>query len=343
MTDPSKQFYDTDTKTLITGIQIAKGSNTPQVVIALRDGVLTEQTADDYKDYRELIVPPMQHAEGEVVDLFINKDLTSDFVTEAQSIGVDSVVGMIITWAGAAGTDVDTKVSLEVNNVQDEMDGGWNIITPDAFLAVTDGTASDGFEGGIRFSFWRLRYTKGAGMTGGTVSCKVHIVDSGGSVGMRVLSKAAFSSAPGSGAIAWSATGIQGENIAIVEDIETLISIINMPFDGYNSDGIIFDPANNWIDVSAIDNNAWITIVVSYLGISGDADITPSFRIINDRNAIGTYFAAHGQTSKLKNGKKTSYSCEAFNGGADVLQVYVETDKNETLTIEGIRIKIDLP
>jgi len=143
--------------------------------------------------------------------------------------------------------------------------------------------------------------------------------------------------------LAWSATGTHEQNKAIVQDTETLIEIISLPFASYNADDIIFDPAKNWIDISGIDNNAWITIVVSYLGVIGDADVTPSFRIFPDRNDLLTYFTLHGQSSKQKNGKASSYSSEGFNGGGDVMQVYVETDKNETLSVEGIRVKIALP
>lgn len=141
----------------------------------------------------------------------------------------------------------------------------------------------------------------------------------------------------------WSATGNQEQNKSIVQDTETLIEIINTPFASYNASGVVFDTDDNWIDVSGVDVNAWITLRTTYLGILGDADVTPSFRIIPDRNDLNTYFSVHGQSSKQKSGKTSSYIVEGFHGGADVLQVFIETDKNETLSVESISIKIDLP
>jgi hypothetical protein len=143
--------------------------------------------------------------------------------------------------------------------------------------------------------------------------------------------------------LVWAATGNQEQNIVIVQDIETLINIVNTPFASYNASNVIFDTANNWIDISGIDNNAWLEVIVTYLGVNGDADITPSIRLMNDRNDLNTYFATHGQTSIQKNGKTSSYSVKGFNGGTDVLQVYIETDKNEILSVKSIRINITLP
>lgn len=152
------------------------------------------------------------------------------------------------------------------------------------------------------------------------------------------------SSASGNGAkLVWSATGSQEQNKVIVQDTETLIEILNMPFASYNASNVLFSTSDNWIDVSGIDSNAWITVIVSYLGVIGDADVTPSFRLYNDRNDLNTYFSIHGQSSKQKNGKLSSYLAGGFDGGTDVLQVFIETDKNETLSVESIRIKIDLP
>jgi len=149
----------------------------------------------------------------------------------------------------------------------------------------------------------------------------------------------------GSGAskLLWLATGDQEQNKAIVQDAETLIELNNDIFASYNSSGVTLDLVNNWIDVSSIDNNAWITLIISYLGVLGDADVTPSIRLIPDRNDLSTFITVHGQSSKQKNGKTSSYTVEGFDGGTDVIQIFVETDKNETLSIKGVRLRIDLP
>lgn len=154
-----------------------------------------------------------------------------------------------------------------------------------------------------------------------------------------------FDPASGNGAskLVWAATGAQEQDIVIVQDTETLLDIINMPFADFNASSLIFDTTNDWIDVSGIDDNAWIMIRTSYLGVIGDADVTPSFRLIPNRNDLNTYTVIHGQSSKQKNGKASSYLQAGFNGDTDVIQLFVETDKNETLSVISITVKIDLP
>lgn len=148
---------------------------------------------------------------------------------------------------------------------------------------------------------------------------------------------------PSQSKLAWSTTGDQEQNMVIVQDTETLIELINQPFIELNASNIIFDTVNNWIDISGVADKAWLTVVTSYLGVLGDADVTPSFRLYPDRNDLNTFFTAHGQSSTQKNGKTSSYTTEAFNGNADVMRIYIETDKNETLSVKSIRVKIDLP
>ena len=155
--------------------------------------------------------------------------------------------------------------------------------------------------------------------------------------------KLGFDNASAGAKLIWLATGIQEQDKAIVQDTPTLIEILNQPFASFNAENVLFDTVNNWIDVSGVDNNSTIEIRSTYLGVLGDADVTPSYRIYPDRNDLNTYLTIHGQSSKQKNGKTSSYLAKSFHGGTDVIQIFIETDKNETLSIESITVFINLP
>jgi len=143
--------------------------------------------------------------------------------------------------------------------------------------------------------------------------------------------------------LVWSSTGPQGQEIAIIAATPTLVEIPNAPFAEYNSECVSFDIVNDWIDVSAVPADAWITIRASYIGTTGTAEITPSFNLIPDRNDLNTSFIIHGQSSIQKSAASSSYITEGFLGDTDVIQVFIETDKNETISVQGLSIQIHLP
>ena len=140
----------------------------------------------------------------------------------------------------------------------------------------------------------------------------------------------------------WLSTIETSPNQVLVQDTPTLIPISGQPFREYNLNGkASLDIVNNWIDVSGLSKDCWMTVRVTYQGVTGAADMIPSVRAIPDRNALGTFFTVHGQSSRQKNGRTSSYITELFKGDADVLQISLETDANETLKVVSISIKME--
>lgn len=153
--------------------------------------------------------------------------------------------------------------------------------------------------------------------------------DSGGStVGVTILR--------------WLATSETGANVVIPQDTPTLIPLNAQPFNEFNIDSkLSLDLVNNWVYFTGISDNAWITVRATYQGITGDADMTPSIRFYNDKTNLSVFDEVHGQTSKQKNTKTSSYLAEGFKGSAEVMQIYLETDKDETVSFRSLSIKIE--
>ena len=154
-----------------------------------------------------------------------------------------------------------------------------------------------------------------------------------------------FNHAPGSGAVIlrYAATDDSSAvSIALPKDVETLLPLSAEPFKIFNDEGkFSFVLASNWIDVSGINENAWITVRLSFLGQTGDADMIPSMRFINDKTDLSTYTSIHGQQSKQKFGRLSSFIIEGYHGGAEVIQLFLETDKIEVVFLQSITIKIE--
>ena len=141
----------------------------------------------------------------------------------------------------------------------------------------------------------------------------------------------------------WASNNQEGEpDLTIPSDTPTLLPLVNAPFASFNTDKkMAFDLANDWVDISGLKSNSWVTVRLTFLGVSGNADVTTSVRLIPDRNDLNTYFTIHGQTSRQQNGKTSSYILEFYNGNVDVLQFFIETDKNESIGFVSLTVKIE--
>lgn len=138
----------------------------------------------------------------------------------------------------------------------------------------------------------------------------------------------------------WAATSETSPPLDIIQDTETLIALSEQPFMSHNASVVLFNTIDNWIDISGVSDNSWVTVRATFIGINGDADVTPSIRLFDDSSDLDTYVSIHGQSSKQKNTKTSSYIMEFFKGSANVLQIYVETDKNETLDNIALSIQV---
>lgn len=95
-----------------------------------------------------------------------SESLASDFETDVQETSTNANISVVVQWSGLAGADDDTKMSLQINNVADPVDGGWQDYSPDSNFALSNGAGTDGFEGLMPFPFWRIKYVKSAANAG---------------------------------------------------------------------------------------------------------------------------------------------------------------------------------
>jgi len=101
-----------------------------------------------------------------VKNIFVNQDLDSDFETDVQETSTNANISVVVKWTDLANADADTKMSLQINNVADPVDGGWQDYSPDTNFVLSNGAGTDGFEGLMPFPFWRLKYVKSSASAG---------------------------------------------------------------------------------------------------------------------------------------------------------------------------------
>lgn len=112
-----------------------------------------------------------------ITDITQGNSVGADFTSNVIAISTNALVCIIFNWQSIANADVDTKVTLEVNNVKDPADNGWVALSSNSFINITDGNGVDGWEGVMNAPYIRFKYTKGAGAVTGTLTGNINIKD----------------------------------------------------------------------------------------------------------------------------------------------------------------------